>query len=365
MSENSTTNVKGYFNPNSWPIFIEVSECNLKLELKPQEFIRDRKGNPINDPIFDNYVRPKGLSKEQSKVKVPINYVPRVVLGENKNAHSVSSATRFEKDGISGRMVPVYEQQAAPVAAPSVSRIPHQGMSMDEARKRGFVGKPLIVPEDYGVPDKAGAPVNPSQIPRIKYSMESNRRPVGQLPQEMLQEVQSGNASLVHSLEQSAKNSTLESENAAAIVRPVVQRMSSQLVGAQGAPVQSKPAPEPAPRTRQQKSVKAAPVKTTKPAVKAVAAPVRRVATPVQEATPPPEPQPLPEPNLEPASLPEPNLEMQAPTIVQGRKFVCLADGKAFRFRSELERHVNATFPANATQLLAPYPEAAGKKKKK
>jgi hypothetical protein len=72
----STTTV-GYFNPQKFPIYIEISDINLKAELAPNAYIRDGDGRYINDPIFDKYCHPKGLARATSDTPVPINYVPR------------------------------------------------------------------------------------------------------------------------------------------------------------------------------------------------------------------------------------------------------------------------------------------------
>jgi hypothetical protein len=37
-----TTHVTGYFNPQKFSIYIEISEINMKAELAPNVFIRDR-----------------------------------------------------------------------------------------------------------------------------------------------------------------------------------------------------------------------------------------------------------------------------------------------------------------------------------
>ena len=34
-----TTNVKGYFNGNKWPIHVGISELNVTLTLKPGQFV--------------------------------------------------------------------------------------------------------------------------------------------------------------------------------------------------------------------------------------------------------------------------------------------------------------------------------------
>jgi len=72
-----TTHVTGYFNPQKFSIYIEISEINMKAVLAPNVYIRDRAGNNINDPIFEPYCHPKGLARATSEEPVPIRFLPR------------------------------------------------------------------------------------------------------------------------------------------------------------------------------------------------------------------------------------------------------------------------------------------------
>jgi hypothetical protein len=79
MSKKMTT-ITGYFNPQKHPVFIEISEINLKADLAPNAFIRDSEGKNINDPIFEPYCHVKGLSRATSDEPVPINFLTRINL---------------------------------------------------------------------------------------------------------------------------------------------------------------------------------------------------------------------------------------------------------------------------------------------
>src|SRR5208283_1595158 len=89
-----TTKTIGYFNPQKFPIYIEISEINVKTELAPNAYIRDRAGRYINDPIFEAYCHPKGLARAIGDAPVPIYYVPRFVKLERPVA-AVAQATGF------------------------------------------------------------------------------------------------------------------------------------------------------------------------------------------------------------------------------------------------------------------------------
>jgi hypothetical protein len=71
----SMTCVTGYFNPHRYPIFLEISKINLKIELAPNTYILDRRGQRLNDPIFEPYCHPKGLSRATGEAPVPVNFV--------------------------------------------------------------------------------------------------------------------------------------------------------------------------------------------------------------------------------------------------------------------------------------------------
>ena len=67
------------------------------------------------------------------------------------------------------------------------------------------------------------------------------------------------------------------------------------------------------------------------------------------------------QPMQEGETMPEPTLD--TPQVPQGpsgeetdKRFVCGADGKCFKYRSELERYVNRKYPQMAVDLMKPYP---------
>jgi hypothetical protein len=382
MSANTTatTNVVGYFNPNSWPIYIEISELNIKCELKPGQYIRDRAGNYINDPVFDDYVQPKGLSKATGDAPVPVNFVPRFVKTV-RPAHSVTQATSFVRQP-DGTVVPSYAQNPN-VAAPEIpaNKCPHIGMTVEKARQLGLIGKPRIVPEDYGVTDSTGAPTASKDLPGIKYSIESPPKihtaapltpELTEADERLSPQEAARRAQLQQSLTRASTATSGENFDparvrpAGAAVAPVPMKAPSEPTSITAIPPKpvAKKAPAPAP----------APQPAPAPHRGGIEIPQRvlpkRVAAVVQE--PPPEPevetaeedqsgtiQPiqegqegLPEPTLEPP--PSPAQEQQPEDA--GKRFICLADGKSFKYRSELKRYVERKFPQNAEELLKPYP---------
>lgn len=352
----SKTKVIGYSNPHQWPVYVEVSECNFRVTLPPGEYIKDRQGKYFNDPVFDDYVSPKGLSRTEGDQDIPVYYVPRIVRS-SRPMPSVTQATAFVRDQ-QGSMQPVYSRAQNPEALASVpaNKTPYRGMTIEEARKAGLIGKPRIVPEDYGADETSGAPGEAGRIPGIKYSIESNPKvnTQGKLPNQLVEADPSlppGEAATRVQIQQKLMRS-------AAVATPTQLETAVEMEAeAQGVvPVQV-----PRPVTS---AAKAAIVQPKKPAP----VPVRQAAMPAPVAITPATkqedegadeqtgPMPgVPEP-LEETEMPDPNLQQETPDVPEGKRFVCLADGKAFNFRSELDRHVKRKYQDRAAELMQPYP---------
>lgn len=377
----TTTNVIGYFNPNQYRIYVEISELNLKCELNPGQYIRDRAGNYINDPVFDDYVQPKGLSKSTSPTPVPINWVPRMVKSV-RPVHSVTQATGFVRQP-DGQVVPSYSAppQTAQPDAP-VNKNPIVGMTVEKARQLGLIGKPRIVPEDYGAAESTGAPTSAKDLPGMKYSIESppKIRTAAPITPELMEadvrlspQEAARRASLQQSLNQAAQVAPPEAFDPGQVrpavtapVKMVAPDEPTRLSPAQ--PVPRRPAPAtPPPATPHTPAT----LPPSSPAIPQRILP-KRVAAVVVEPAPEPEPEPVAEEQqdqsgfLQPiqegdGGMPDPVLEPPpaAPEVApteEAKRFICLADGKSFKYRSELERYVKRKYAANADELMKPYP---------
>ena len=373
----------GYFNPNTWPIYIEVSEVNVKCELKPGQYIRDRQGNYINDPVFEDYVQPKGLSRAMGQQQVQVRYVPRVVK-TTRPPNSVTQATGFVRDS-SGQVVPVYASQGQPPAEVPANKIPIVGMTVAKARELGLIGKPRLLPEDYGVTDNTGAPSPSKDLPSMKYSLESPpriRTAAPLTPELMMADPNLPRAVVVQrqaiqrtlntaaaaispdDFNPNASNvlSTIITPDAPGILAPAQEVVESQ----EPLPPVAPPGPAPLHIKAPREPVRMAPGHT---ASGAQAQPQRvlprRVASVVVQDPPAGQPedtsgtlQPLQEGEV----MPEPTLDAPQATPqaeASGRRFVCGADGKSFKYRSELERYVRRKFPQMLDELMRPYPAEA------
>lgn len=190
----TATNVVGYFNGNDWPINISSSELGVMITLQPREYLLNSAGQKINDPYFERYLQPRQLSKEVLKSgAVQMVMAPRrinQVEGQAvmTHAHPVRAVTQFVSDakGVRRPVIP----QAVAVAVPLINAPSVRGMSVEEARAQGIIGKPRLVPEDFGAEDNAnGNPV--THAPMIRHSIESTPkvRMADQLPPELVNNV--------------------------------------------------------------------------------------------------------------------------------------------------------------------------------
>ena len=369
-SENLKTNVKGYFNPNTYSISLAISECNLSIKLDPMQFILDRRtGKKINDPRLDRYVgkmlRPEIVDKPIDVLRLPV----LAPLPPSESGYVVGQGT---KDA-TGKWIPPQMASAPPQqlgtsasGAPLVSaRSCVAGMTIEEARRRGLIGKPRLVPEDFGAAETEGAPVEGARIPRIRYSMESKPKLAaaqpGATPAEWREGIDPKVAPILQSLEAAAAQDDPEhvdlSERAAEKAVRAQQgaegvrqfKQQAKTFKAQAAPV-APPVPQPAP---------APPVQPPAPKRKRIA----QVMTPSQ----PPEhalvvatPGPVAESPImagRPDDMPQPDLEEEGsgPITEADRgalPVVCGACGKGFRYESWYARHVRQVHRDRLTEML-------------
>lgn len=395
----NTTKVIGYFNPQKFPIYIEISEINVKTELAPNAYIRDRNGRYINDPIFEAYCHPKGLGRATGDAPVPIYFVPRFVKSERPVA-AVTQATGFVRQP-DGRTAPTFARQGQPTRETAINKKPHTGMTMEAARKLGFVGKPRLVPEDYGAEETTGAPSKAQSIPGMRYSIESQpkikaasplRPELTEADESLSPEERARRTQLQTTISQAATTAPAENFDPARLrpgVGPAPVPMTPPDITAEDpssppvAPRPAAPAKPVVPKTAPKAATKVLPVKPTPPPAVAAPAPPaqrvlpkKRIAAPIQT---PPEPevevqeqeavdaevQAEPEEAapgsgiiqpLDEGSMPAPVLDAPPTEAESGKRFVCAADGKPFNFRSELERHVRRNFPEMYEELMTPYP---------
>lgn len=157
----TTTHVTGYFNSFDYPFMLHVPELNRQIQLAPREFLcltvagKDAKGNPkntrikINDPLFENYVGPNKLSKEETAELVPIVWLERPVLQPiPTHAYEFSATAKFTTDADGRVIIP---ESAAQGQAKQMSSVPASassiaGYTIEQAYKLG-----IIKPAERGI----------------------------------------------------------------------------------------------------------------------------------------------------------------------------------------------------------------------
>ena len=353
MSDKLMTNVTGYYNPNTWSVHVSISECNLGITLKPNEFIKDRAtGKKINDPLLDRYCGPKMLAQETAPEPVEVLRLPVVTAIRTAGAGYVVG--QGHKDS-TGKWQPPTQSNPMPNEAPPESRASIRAMSVEEARKAGLIGKPRILPEDYGATDTDGAPTRGDAIPKIKYSMESRPKvQAGELPKELVEGVAPQHKALLAGLEAQASQAAESADLSAKAAESAVQAQ----LGDEGVR-----------EFRQEKKTlkkvaKKVDTKVAKPEPTPPAAAVAEVAAPAQEE------QGLPEPDLGESpivgGLGDEEAETQEPPLPPAakkkraskpkKKVRCEDCGQEFDYPAWLKRHVLRHHPE---RLQAAAPPAA------
>lgn len=342
------TNTVGYYNANSWPVQLVISELNVQLTIQPKHYVLDAQGRKINDSFFDRYTRPLQLSKEITATPVPLVQVPRITQAPPpSSAHSVHSVTEFETDRHGVRR-PVLTAQRQPVQPPA-NQNSIKAMSMEDARNLGFVGKVREVPEDFGAKETgSGAPV--SEAPSIRYAIESTPRvrTQGELPKELttpeyadengeIQKLDPRQAAVAQQLQQglakAAKSNAHENPTGFLNESTVNTLPQPTIIAPNGQPASALPTPNipGAASGFAQNQIVDAP---TNAPTKGRPAPAKTKAA--KKATPPTPP---------------------AKPVEEEKPFVCSLDNKRFKYRSQLKTHARRKYPEQEAEILAPYPE--------
>ena len=362
-----TTKVIGYFNPNTHSIALHSSKLGFNNFVVPghdpgqtPHYIADQKGNKYNDPLLEAFVGPQMLAREITDTPVPVYYFP---VRRNPAAPPPTGSTGFT----SSRTVPASLRPADPVqhaaavkaargvppaakpsrltatimerpatsASPVVSANPVLGMSMADARRLGLVAG-AVTPAPEGVEDNDSRDVAKT-APYVGFAHDGARRAMPVVAQPVASAPPPPKGSIGATLEE-ATQIDVEAEDPIAEQMRVMGTLESE-AEVQRAPTAPIPVDVPAPR------------------VQPVVVPPRKV--------PPLSSLNLPEPNLPPANSPaepppggwpkaEPIHSKANPK--ETKRFVCIADGKAFDWRWQLKRHAEKNFPGREQEILAPYP---------
>lgn len=308
----STSDVIGYFNANSWPVNISISSLGRSFNLSPGGYVVDEAGRKVNDPIFENYVGPMQLSREWSPAPITIlRVVPTAVVTPSAGTSPVHEASSFVRDS-AGNTRPVLKTPAASQVS-KASSSPVTGMTMDEARRLRFV-RPTIEPNDDAPEDTAGTPADLSGVRPIEYARDAS-------PKDLRRRTPANMA--VTSVPDEHVPDNHELVDVTKILAAAARNVSE---------------------------VSAPPVVASVPPVVAVSEPVLPPETP-QSRTPLTT---LPQPDLDGPETQSSN--PRAMSESDEKRFVCSVDGKGFDFRSQLARWAKRKFPERFEEIMRPYP---------
>lgn len=356
------TNVSGYYNGAQWPIQLVISKLNVILHLQPGAFILDKKGRKINDPFFETFANNKQLQREISDKPVPVNGVPvqtakTAPVSDGLSVRAVTEYTHDEK-GVRHPVIPTPKEMPEQAA----NKAPIKAMTMEEARKAGLIKKIRDVPEDFGVTDTDGTPPRLTDVPRIKYAIDSSmNKKAPDLPPELLEmseELQRSRSPLLAQLKKGAStNAQLDSEVGfmnAISTAPA----DSPITSGTPAPA-APPAPKPLPvqkATSEQETETIEEAETEQNAAEMIAdaVPLPEPDLDAEESAPP-----LPTDEEAPPA-PKEDAEVESEEAPAEKKtenrFVCCVCSADRRFRSQLKMHAESKHPDQVEAIMAPYP---------
>jgi hypothetical protein len=298
----SSTKTVGYFNPNRWPVIVNISAVNLNVTISPKGYVVDRSGKKINDPLLEKFVGPDMLARETSKTEVPFVLFPRpeaIVSGAHHTGIASSSEVVKDSrgivqdssfDGVHSR----YTGVPTGVTAPSHAVATY---SVEEAVKRKIF-RPVIIPDDSNAPKETdGQPVRGDNLPPVMIARDAS-------PSEARKLAEAGTIRVEAPVEVKKDQPVIQEEAA-----------HEEAEGADGPSLD-------------------------------VGAHLKQL----QQQLDAPE---------APAPVPAPTTAAPAPKSGRPDKFVCAADGRSFKKKGYLLNHVKKHFPDKEKELMAPYADEA------
>lgn len=172
------TFVVGFFNGNKWPLSMDITAVGIKLTLQPNEYVTviDGTGAKVktNDPLFEGYVGPKKLSRELSRVPVPLVKLRRSEPANQAMSHPGFTGTPsipvLKTVQTPTQQGPKDSNLTSPAMQHAENTKPFRGMTIDEAIRQKLIPKPKPLPDDTGLKENEGAPHHGKDIPEIKYA---------------------------------------------------------------------------------------------------------------------------------------------------------------------------------------------------
>lgn len=156
----------GFFNPNPWPIVVNISAVNVNLAIQPKQYVCLRDGRKVNDPLLEAYVGPDLLAKETKKEGVPQVLFPRPEAMQIGSGNGVAANTTVSKDS-RGIVQDSSFQGVGESVQPGTSGSSIQVYSVREAVKKGII-RPMITPKEDTAPKETdGQPMRGDNMPSI------------------------------------------------------------------------------------------------------------------------------------------------------------------------------------------------------
>lgn len=161
--------VVGYFNPNSWPVVINISSVNVNFTLEPKAFVT-LGGRKVNDPLLEKYVGPDMLAKQTTKDGVPLVLFPRVEAPQISSESSVRVNPTVDKDPRGFVQDSSFDKMKSAVAVGNSSGNSIRVYTRDEAVKKGII-RPIVDSPIEAPKETDGQPSRLDNIPRIEDTM--------------------------------------------------------------------------------------------------------------------------------------------------------------------------------------------------
>jgi hypothetical protein len=320
----SSTKTVGYFNPNRWPVIVNISAANVNITVPPKGYVTDRDtGKKVNDPLLEKFVGADMLARETSKTEVPCVLFFRPPTPVNDAHHRVfGSSTSVVKDsrGI------VKDQSfdgaiALNTGHPDTTTPTHsvKTYTAEQAVKNGIF-RPVIIPDDSKAPQEtAGQPSRGDNLPPLLHARDASPGEARRLAEKGIVRVEVP----VEVAQKSAPDKPAGEE----------EEHDSSIPGADDGG--NLDLAEHLNKLKAQMEAPVAPA-TTEP-----------TTPPVPTAAPIP---PKPIAPFKPAAPMAP--------VVKPDPYVCAADGKSFKRKGYLLNYVKKNFSDREKELMAPYAEA-------
>lgn len=227
-----TTKIRGFFNPNQWPVRISNSALNLQVTLNHKnEYIcvpgPDGKPLKATDPRLMKHVGPQQLAVEYGDTDLPCVLIPVADVSHAQGFSGVSVIPKAHRVVIHE---PVAKKEATDIPRPATPAAPGQrlqdgilvagsvtGMSMELARKHGLVGNARPIQDD-GKIDDGKLHDSAASLPVLRTPPYDRVKVPASFTEMARQTETAQQAATVQALEEAAADTTADAEDVATAV---------------------------------------------------------------------------------------------------------------------------------------------------